>query len=48
MKNNHSVSWNIVKMLSKKVKFHRTLNVILLTTLLSVFLAVLFCFLGGK
>lgn len=48
MKNKHSVGWNVVKMLSKKVKFYRTVNAILTTTLLSVFLAILLCFCGGK
>jgi hypothetical protein len=45
-KNNHSVGWHVIKMLAKKVKVHRTINVVLMCVLM--FLIVLFCFSGGK
>ena len=47
-KNNHSTAWQMVKMLTNKVKIQKTVNVVLISVLLSLLLVVLFCFSGGK
>ena len=44
----HSVGWNVAKLLTKKVKFHRTVNVILAILFLSTLLAAMFVIIGGK
>ena len=48
MRKKHSMGWNVVKMLTQKVKFHKTVNFILVSVLLSLLFIVLFCFSGGK
>ena len=49
-KQTHSVGWNVAKLLTNKVRIHKTLNVVLsiVVAALVLFLIVLFCFSGGK
>lgn len=44
----HSVGWNVAKTLAKKVRFHKTLNVIFSIVLVSLLIAVAILFFGGK
>ena len=48
MRKKHSMGWNVVKMLSKRVKLHKTINFVLAAVLFALFFVVLFCFSGGK
>ena len=44
----HSVGWNVAKSLAKKVRFHRTLNVVFSVALVSLLIAVAVLLFGGK
>lgn len=43
----HSVGWSVAKLLAKKVKFYKTLNVILIAISVFALGAVAFCLFRG-
>lgn len=44
----HSVGWNVAKMLTKRLRFHKAVNIIFAIIFLLVLLIAAFAFFGGK